>query len=310
MSEGINENKEELGIKINTLEVDYEIEKRKVYHQKEANSEITFKTGKQPDNKCKYLVSIHEKDFSFKGYLSNTLTKEKIGLFNYGNSEDADCYCGNWENDEKNGEGIYYYPASQDIYVGNWVKNKKEGNGIYLSSENGIVTICLGTFNSDLFKEGLVVSYQVKGTEIIPKIIYKGKVDDKGVKNDDSAIIIENNIIFKGKVVDDEKMEGLVLVFEEDKVKYSFKMNKIEGSQENEYNFSINEDKEVEEQLIETKKKWDESNLINRVETFSQVIMESLGEANYSIEEFQKAIEGDKLQNKITQFNELVKAII
>ena len=96
MSEGINPKKEDLGIKINTLEVDYEIEKKKVYTQKNSDSEYTFRTGNQADNKSKYLVSIYHKDFSFKGYLSNTLTKEKIGLFNYGNSEDADCYCGNF----------------------------------------------------------------------------------------------------------------------------------------------------------------------------------------------------------------------
>ena len=85
MSEGINPKKEDLGIKINTLEVDYEIEKKKVYTQKNSDSEYTFRTGNQADNKSKYLVSIYHKDFSFKGYLSNTLTKEKIGLFNYGN---------------------------------------------------------------------------------------------------------------------------------------------------------------------------------------------------------------------------------
>ena len=49
MSEGIN------GIRVNTSEVDYEIEKRKKYHHKDAESEITFKTGNQSDNKTKYL---------------------------------------------------------------------------------------------------------------------------------------------------------------------------------------------------------------------------------------------------------------
>ena len=135
MSEGIN------GIRVNTIEVDYEIEKRKKYHHKDAESEITFKTGNQSDNKTKYLVSVIAKDFSFKGYLSNTLSKENIGLFTYGVKNDADCYCGQWANDAKNGEGVYYYPTSKDIYIGDWVYNKKEGNGIYLSNENPNVTI-------------------------------------------------------------------------------------------------------------------------------------------------------------------------
>ena len=305
MSEGINEKKEDLGIKINTLEVDYEIEKKKIFTKKTSDSEYTFRTGNQADNKSKYLVSIYAKDFSFKGYLSNTLTKEKIGLFNYGNSEDADCYCGNWENDEKNGEGLYFYPVTNDIYIGNWIHNKKEGTGLYFSNANNIVTNFLGTFNNDNFKEGLIVSYQVDKLQIIPKFVYKGKVDENGIKNDDKGIFIEKNIILKGKVVNDEKIEGVVIVFEEGKVKYSFKMNKVEGSGED-YNFSINEDKETEQELIETKKRWDESNLIDKMEQYCQMIMENLAEANGLFDNFQTAIKDDNLQHKISQFNELV----
>ena len=304
MSEGIN------GIRVNTIEVDYEIEKRKKYHHKDAESEITFKTGNQSDNKTKYLVSVIAKDFSFKGYLSNTLSKENIGLFTYGVTNDADCYCGQWANDAKNGEGVYYYPTSKDIYIGDWVYNKKEGNGIYLSNENPNVTICLGKFANDIFKEGLIVTYQRKEKEILHQSVYKGKVDEKGVRNDDMGVIIENNIIFKGKVVSDEKREGFVIVFEGEKVKYSFKMNKIEDSQENDYNFRINEDKELESELIAEKKKWDEVNLINRVEQYSQLIIERLSEANSSLDAYQKSLEEEKLQNKISKFNDLLKAFI
>lgn len=307
MSEGIND---DLGIRVNTIEVDYEIEKRKIYHLKDADTDITFKTGNQADNKTKYLVSVHAKDFSYKGYLSHTLSKENIGLFTYGITEDADCYCGNWYNDEKTGEGIYYYPPSKDIYIGNWLRNKKEGQGIYLSSEKNTTTLCLGNFNGDLFKEGMVVTYQTKEKEILVKTVYKGKVDEKGVKNDEKGVIIENNIIYKGRVENDEKKEGFVVVLEGEGVKYAFKMNKIEDSQENDYSFSINEDKEIEKELIAIKKKWDESNLINRVEQYIKEIVQCLAEANCSLDEYQTALEGNQLQNKISKFNELVKEFL
>ena len=95
------------------------------------------------------------------------------------------------------------------------------------------------------------------------------------------------------------------MVFEEGKVKYSFKMNKVEGSGED-YTFSINENKEMEQELIETKKRWDESNLIDKMENYCQMIMENLAEANGNFDNFQNAIKDDSLQHKISQFNELI----
>ena len=162
--------------------------------------------------------------------------------------------------------------------------------GLYFSNANNTITNFLGTFNNDTFKEGLIVSYKVENKLIIPQFVYKGKVDENGIKNDDNAIFIENNIIFKGKVANDEKIEGVVMVFEEGKVKYSFKMNKVEGSGED-YTFSINENKEMEQELIETKKRWDESNLIDKMENYCQMIMENLAEANGNFDNFKKGFE-------------------
>ena len=40
-------------------------------------------------------------------------------------------YYGNWENGEKEGEGVMIY-VNQDIYSGKWKNGKKDGQGTYI----------------------------------------------------------------------------------------------------------------------------------------------------------------------------------
>lgn len=43
---------------------------------------------------------------------------------------------GGWVNDQRHGNGIYYY-ANNDIYEGNWLNHQRHGQGVYTYADTG-----------------------------------------------------------------------------------------------------------------------------------------------------------------------------
>jgi hypothetical protein len=67
-------------------------------------------------------------------------------------------YTGGWEDDKKNGQGIYRWPNKQ-IYEGSWANNLRDGAGI-LTMPDG--TKLEGTWTNDIL-EGEVKLYDKEG---------------------------------------------------------------------------------------------------------------------------------------------------
>ena len=79
---------------------------------------------------------------SYKGEYRNGLREGK-GKIHY---ENGDWYDGDWLNNNRHGEGTYYYHALQATYTGQWTDGLKNGNGIMeLRSDSKIA----GIWNED-----------------------------------------------------------------------------------------------------------------------------------------------------------------
>ena len=55
---------------------------------------------------------------------------------------------GEWENDERSGDGTYYY-INGDVYEGQWKYNKKHGKGVYTCASTKLKVCYLLFLNND-----------------------------------------------------------------------------------------------------------------------------------------------------------------
>ena len=192
-----------------------------MYNNKDKNSE-------------KYYASITLNEFKYIGGLGifeANLNQQGFGYIEY----EKDKYIGNWEKDTKNGLGIYVYEKNEknekneqninnlsnsdkndykeEIYIGNWENDLKKGKGIYMFKKHeeeditkGDYDFLFGNFVDDKFHFGYIISKKDDN-----KIIYKGKINENGEKDDEESFYFENfndniesDININNKSFDDE----------------------------------------------------------------------------------------------------------
>ena len=175
---------------------------------------------KNNDKQNNYLIKIKIfSSFSYYGILSPELKKIEFGSYFY---ENQDQYIGQWNNDLKDGYGIYFYYNQnnlEEFYIGKWKNGKKSGKGFYfwkfsdfsIKFEDSNYDIIYGNFENDIFINGYSISKNKKGF-----FVYFGKFD-KGKKNDENAFFFEKNMGFLGKFENDGLIEGRVVLFKQNK---------------------------------------------------------------------------------------------
>jgi hypothetical protein len=123
------------------------------------------------------------------------------------------------------------------------------------SNENVLINFNsgLGVFENDVLKSGKI--YTAKDGI---NMLYQGKINDKGEPEDDDALIFEEgNKIFKGKISNNDMIEGRNIILNEKYEKinayYFYKKN-------NKYDFDYSKKEEVDEECI---KKLKENPIMN-----------------------------------------------
>ena len=88
---------------------------------------------------------------------------------------------GEWENDERNGEGTYYY-VNGDMYVGEWKDNCKHGKGVYTCASTKL-KVCYLLFvnnnNNNFIHTVSMPLANYTGPQILRKLIEAGSVRDQ-----------------------------------------------------------------------------------------------------------------------------------
>ena len=198
------------------------------------------------DNSTKYISEIDSNSVKYIGYLTKDLFKEYFGYYKY---ENNDQYLGEWKNDVKENNGIYFYynekeNNKEEFYLGEWKNGKRNGKGIYfwknsnedMNINNSDYDVVIGNFYDNDFINGISVTKE-KGNYLI----YKGKFENFK-KNDENAFFFENfNKGFYGKFINDEMISGRSLFFKnvlngDFEIENSFYFEKANG---NNYQFDI-----------------------------------------------------------------------
>ena len=260
--------KKETTYEFDTLKIDAIIKEKSEYKETESSLESTFIFSNEDEkqsseNNTKYISEINTNSFKYIGYLSENLTKEFFGYYKYDNNDE---YSGEWKNDFKEGNGVYLYynekeKNEEEFYFGNWDKGEKNGKGFYfwkhsnedVEIENSDYDVIIGLFEKNEYKNGICIS---KCKDVFS--IYEGKyLNEK--KNDDQAFFFENEKSFFGKFVDNEMIEGTVIIFKNNddiKNSYYFKKN---NDEKNPYQFEYKKI-EKDDPIIEKKKKFESQN--------------------------------------------------
>ena len=263
-----NENKQN-SITFDILFIDTSIDKNKIYKNKNYNQEniFIFNENSSDKKKEKYFASIIS-SFKYIGSLSDELKREGFGYYLY-DIEDGDEYAGNWRDNKKDGGGIYIYKKNEndreELYLGKWFQGCKHGRGIYFykmhKNKNlieGDYDVILGEFENDYYKDGYIISK--KGED---ETIYKGKMNKEGNKEDENAMYFENgNKAFYGQFLNNEMEKGRILIFDENDtsvIKSKYYFEKVE----NDFEFDINKNKEIDDKLCEIKRNIENENLQN-----------------------------------------------
>ena len=231
LNQGENPNE----LKFDVLKIDSLIKKETIYKEGENIfqfcKEYDSSQGEQ-DQKIdipKYIAKIKTSSFEYLGILSKNLKKENYG---YNHFDNGDEYFGQWNKDKKEGYGVYFFldeanpNSKKDIYIGEFKNNVKSGEGIYFKvskfdeekKENNIMPpldffLMIGNFLEDNFIKGIIYSI-----EDGKRIIYKGKMNKEGKKNDDNAELYEDdNKVFYGIVKENIMMEGRNIIMKDGK---------------------------------------------------------------------------------------------
>ena len=227
----------------------------------------TLKNLEEEENEDipKYLVDIQLNEMRYIGVLSNNLNKD---IYGYNIFDNGDEYFGQWNNDKKEGFGIYYFKEKEEekikhIYIGEFKNNVKFGDGLYFkikkfeeekeNKENinrpNDFTFAIGKFERDNFKEGII--YNIEGEK---RQIYRGKMNEKGEKADENAEIYENkNQIFNGEIKDNIMRKGRIIVLNEKDIKkeeaYYFE-RMLDKNPNDEIEFDYRKGEEKDDELI------------------------------------------------------------
>ena len=255
-------------IKFDILKIDALIKKGKAYEEEDIQFEFCNEYNNnqsERDEKVdypKYIAKINSKFCNYVGILSNNLRKESYG---YNCHENEDEYFGQWNKDQKEGYGIYYFKdqkienedSIKQIYAGEFKNNQKSGEGIYFritrietEGDNFIpvdFSLAIGNFLEDFFVKGVIFSIKDEKRKI-----YKGKINKDGKKNDDKAEYYEDDEkVFKGKFWENDMIEGRIVLIKDSKKEKGYYFTKNE---ENNIEFEYNKDEKIDEQLIKQSK--------------------------------------------------------
>ena len=249
-------------IKFDILKIDARIKKDNVYE--ENDNKFQFCVDYNPDNQTneeenidipKYIAKINTKSFKYLGILSKNLKKE---LYGYNYYDNGDEYFGQWNKDKREGYGIYYFKEEggdsiKQIYIGEFKNNKKSGEGMYFhitkfGQEEDLsipidYSLAIGNFIEDNFTKGIIISMK-EGK----RIIYRGKINKDGKKNDDHAELYEDdNKIFHGIFKDNNMSEGRIIITKEGKKVNGYYFNK---NNEEDVNFNYEKEEKDDEKFI------------------------------------------------------------
>ena len=182
-----NLNKERTSYEFDTLKIDAIIKEKQEYNEKESQIESKFifsnEDGKQSsENNTKYIAEINTDTFKYIGYLSENLQKEFFGYYKYDNNDE---YSGEWKEDLKKGNGVYFYynekeKNEEEFYLGDWNNGEKNGKGIYFwkhsnnetELKNSDYDVIIGNFENNEYKNGICISKSKNDFSI-----YEGKYD-------------------------------------------------------------------------------------------------------------------------------------
>jgi len=272
-----------------TLKINTELNKLgddKIYIDKK-NNMFMYNNKNEKHEKYYASITLNEGLSELKyigglGIFYTNLMRNGFGYLEY----EKDQYLGNWKEDTKSGFGIYVYDGAEkninvnnennineiqieeEIYIGNWENDIKQGKGIYICKKNkeeditqGDYDFLLGYFEDDKFQFGYIIS---KKDDC--KIIYKGKINDKGEKEDEESIYFENfndnkeedinksnedNVDdtnekkgFYGEFKNNIMNKGRIIVFEKDD-----EINKSYYFEKNENNLELIEEEKKEEEI-------------------------------------------------------------
>ena len=230
-------------LKFDILKIDSRIKKDSQYQEGDILFQFSPEYKPESIEECdqktdylKYVAKIKTSSFQYLGSLSRNLKKENYG---YNLFDNGDEYFGHWNKDKKEGYGIYYFkeeqnPDAQEIsqlYVGEFKNNMKQGEGIYFNissfsveeeknePEKKIIKkpfnfdLVVGNFVNDVFVNGFI--YSMKEGK---RKIYKGKMDKDGKKNDNMGELYEDkDKIFFGVIKDNVMIEGRVIIMKDNK---------------------------------------------------------------------------------------------
>ena len=170
-----------------------------------------------------YIANISNKDINFKGILNGYFQREGYGISICPKTKEI--YFGYYEDDQRNKQGIYYWPRANstspdEMYYGFWRDNKKDNRGIYIwlhnktnNFEEANFDAFIGEFELDSYKRGTFISKKDG-----KYFLYHGNFDENGNKNDNRAYFYssENDRLIRGKIVNSMFMNGYIAFFNSD----------------------------------------------------------------------------------------------
>lgn len=153
---------------------------------------------------------------TYVGILNDNYSKNVFGFMKYNN---GDLYCGEWKENKKDGNGIYFY-HNGDVFCGTWKDNIKNDFGIYFWVKGKNFKECfLGKFLNDRRMSGLSIMNEMRypnfdenndeNFDTTYSYIYHGEfIDSKKCCNNSYLYDYERDIVFYGNIMNDIAQEG------------------------------------------------------------------------------------------------------
>ena len=175
-----------------------------------------------------FIIQANIKNISYIGCLNKFLSREGYGLHKF---ENGDKYFGNFRDDKRNFNGIYFWPSEekngrikQEMYYGFWNDNKKDKNGMYIWLDEPIEEKNKNFDNTNLeaYIGDIIDGHYSKGTFLQKKgddyYLYHGNFTKDGKKNDENGFYYSAKFdrLFYGKIENDIFVKGYVVYFNPD----------------------------------------------------------------------------------------------
>ena len=259
------------------------------------------------------LIEAAKANIKFVGVLNKLFERDGYGVHEFAN---GDKYFGFFKNDQRNFNGIYYWPSEvkngrllSEMYYGFWKNNKKEKNGIYIwldepndgdkNFDNTNLEAYVGRFEEGTYLKG---TYLQKIEDDYH--LYYGKFTKEGLKNDEGGFFYSSNLdrLFHGKVVNDVFVEGYITFFDSDE-------GKLESIVYANFDKDFNVTNIILEKDLQEDEKQEEGKLCSR---FRDVILgiDYFGELYQKIKEITDFTENDMKNSEIFNDQEKFPSVI